>query len=546
MTEHVDVIIVGAGLSGVGAAHHLQRRCPERSYLILEARGAMGGTWDLFRYPGVRSDSDMYTLGYRFRPWNDPKAIADGPSILEYIRETAKEYDLDKEIRYNHRVRRAEWSSQHSRWTVEVETGVSSPHGSKGSLSRYESENTGSDSHTQAETPTVVSVPLGNETTSHSPGAADPEMIRFTCSFLYLCTGYYDYSAGYTPDWPGFDKYRGVVVHPQKWPEDLDYTGKRVIVIGSGATAVTLVPAMSERAAQVTMLQRSPTYVVSMPGEDKVANGLRKLLPAKAAYAVTRWKNVLRQMFFYQLSKKRPELMKRLIAKGVAKEVGPDIAEQHFRPSYNPWDQRLCLVPDSDLFKAIREEKASIVTDRLAEFTERGVRLESGEELEADIVVTATGLRLKIMAGLTLVVDGETVDLSKKMAYKGMMYSDVPNLAQAFGYTNASWTLKCDLTAEYVCRLLDHMDEHGFARCTPRLNDPAVTPEPVLDFNSGYITRALHELPSQGSKHPWRLHQNNIKDLRMLRHARLDDGAMEFAPPGRDRFSSRKVPVVES
>ena len=466
----------------------------------------MGGTWDLFRYPGVRSDSDMFTLGYRFRPWSDSKAIADGPAILEYIRDTAKEFDLDEEIRYNHRVRCAEWSSQEAKWTVEVE---SSP-GNAGDPACMSAEHENGDVRLTDRQAMTTSAKF------------------FTCNFLYLCTGYYDYAAGYTPDWPNFNSYEGIVVHPQKWPEDLDYTGKRVLVIGSGATAVTLVPAMAEKAAHVTMLQRSPTYVVSMPGEDKIANGLRKALPAKSAYAITRWKNVLRQMFFYELSRKRPEFMKRLIAKGVTKEVGEEIAEKHFKPTYNPWDQRLCLVPDSDLFKAVREKKASIVTGLIAEFTERGVRLESGEDLEADIVVTATGLVLKIMAGLTLVVDGETVDLSKKMAYKGMMYSDVPNLAQAFGYTNASWTLKCDLTAEYVCRLLNYMDEHGFAQCTPRLNDPTVTPEPVLDFNSGYILRALHELPSQGSKHPWRLHQNYIKDLRMLRHAPLDDGTMEF------------------
>ena len=505
-SEHFDVLIVGAGLSGIGAGAHLRMNCPGKTLAILEGRSSMGGTWDLFRYPGVRSDSDMFTLGYRFRPWSDPKAIADGPAILKYIRETSAAYDLDKEIRYNHRVRRAEWSSQDAKWTVDVEV---SP-GNAGDPACISAEHENGDGQ-----------PPGGQTwvTSNT---------YFTCNFLYLCTGYYDYAAGYTPEWPGFDKFKGIVVHPQKWPEDLDYTGKRVIVIGSGATAVTLVPAMAEKAAHVTMLQRSPTYVVSMPGQDKIANGLRKALPAKSAYAITRWKNVLRQMFFYELSRKRPEFMKRLIAKGVTKEVGEEIAQKHFRPTYNPWDQRLCLVPDSDLFKSVREKKASVVTGRIAEFTDRGVRLENGEELEADIIVTATGLVLKIMAGFTLVVDGEAVDLSKKMAYKGMMYSDVPNLAQAFGYTNASWTLKCDLTAEYVCRLLNYMDEHGFAQCSPRLNDPTVTPEPVLDFNSGYIVRALKELPSQGSKHPWRLHQNYIKDLRMLRHAPLDDGTMEF------------------
>src|SRR5688572_16130768 len=387
--DHFDVLIIGAGLSGIGAGAHLRVQCPGKTFAILEGRSTMGGTWDLFRYPGVRSDSDMYTLGYRFRPWSDPKAIADGPAILNYIRETSAEYDLDKEIRYNHRVRRAEWSSEKAMWVVDTETGPSG------------------------------SMPVGPMGLPQGREEAKPGIIHFTCNFLYLCTGYYDYESGYTPDWPGFSNFKGTIVHPQKWPEDLDYSGKRVIVIGSGATAVTLVPAMAEKAAHVTMLQRSPTYVVSMPGQDKIANALRKILPAKAAYAITRWKNVLRQMFFYQLSKSRPEFMKRLIAKGVKKEVGEEIADNHFRPSYNPWDQRLCLVPDSDLFNAVREKRASIVTGQIDEFNESGVKLRTGEHLKADMIVTATGLNLKILAGFTLVVDGETVDLSKKMAYKG-------------------------------------------------------------------------------------------------------------------------------
>ena len=478
--EHFDVLIVGAGLSGIGAGAHLRMECPDKTFAILEGRSEMGGTWDLFRYPGVRSDSDMYTLGYRFRPWRDPKAIAEGPAILKYIRDTAEDFKLTEKIRYNHRVRRATWSSYESLWTVEAET---------------------------------------------SP---DAKPARFTCNFLYLCIGYYDYEAGYTPDWPGFENFKGTIVHPQKWPEDLDYAGKRVVVIGSGATAVTLVPAMVEKAAHVTMLQRSPTYIASRPSEDRIANSLRSLLPAHAAYMITRWKNVLRDMFFYNLSRRRPETMKKLIAKGVKNELGDKYAEKHFSPKYNPWDQRMCLVPDSDLFAAIREGRASIVTDSIESFTGTGVRLTSGEHLDADTIVTATGLVLKIMAGLQLVVDGEIVDLSKKMAYKGMMYSDVPNLAQAFGYTNASWTLKCDLTAEYVCRLLNYMDRHGFTSCTARPTDPTVKPEPVLDFTSGYVLRALHTLPSQGSKTPWRLHQNYVKDLSMLRYGRVDDGTMEF------------------
>ena len=438
----------------------------------------MGGTWDLFRYPGVRSDSDMYTLGYRFRPWRDAKAIADGPAILNYIRDTAGEFGVDKKIRYGHRVKQASWSSEDAVWTIEAQT--------------------------------------------------DNGIAEFTCNFVYLCTGYYDYENGYTPEWPDVEKFRGRCVHPQKWPEELDYTGKRVVVIGSGATAVTLVPAMTDLAEHVTMLQRSPTYIMTLPSEDRIANFLRRHVPERLAYALTRWKNVMLQMFFYVLSRRRPETMKRLIAKGVRTELGEEYDIGHFTPPYNPWDQRLCLVPDSDLFRVIREGRASIVTDQIEAFTETGLLLKSGERLEADVIVTATGLNLKLMAGLQLVVDGAPVDMSKTMAYKGMMYSDVPNLASAFGYTNASWTLKCDLTAEYVCRMLNYMDRHGFAQCTARRTDPSVKPERVLDFTSGYVERALHTLPSQGSKTPWRLHQNYVKDLSMLRYGRVNDGTMEF------------------
>jgi cation diffusion facilitator CzcD-associated flavoprotein CzcO len=488
--EHFDVLIVGAGLSGIGAAAHLRLECPDKSFAILEGREAIGGTWDLFRYPGVRSDSDMFTLGYRFRPWTDPKAIADGPAILKYINKTAQEFDLERTIRYRHRVTRASWTSHDARWTVDVQTGE-----------------------------TVGQV---------------------TCSFLYLCTGYYDYESGYTPEWPGVDRFRGPIIHPQKWPEDLDYTGKRVVVIGSGATAVTLVPAMAEKAANVTMLQRSPTYIVSRPSEDKIANALRSILPSRAAYAITRWKNILYNQFFYSLARWRPEIMKRLIEKGVVNELGDDCDLGDFTPRYNPWDQRLCLVPDSDLFRVIREGSASIVTDEIESFTETGLRLRSGKDLDADIVVTATGLLMKIMAGLDLEVDNQPVDLSKTMAYKGMMYSDIPNLASAFGYTNASWTLKCDLTAQYVCRLLNYMDKHRYAICVARLNDPSVEAVPAVDFNSGYVLRALPTLPSQGSKTPWRLHQNYIKDILMLRHGRVNDGVMEFTANGAGAPSRRR------
>ncbi len=372
---------------------------------------------------------------------------------------------------------------------------------------------------------------------------SDPESRRlkaglqtnvFTCKFIYLCTGYYEYENGFTPDWPGFGDYKGTIIHPQFWREDLDYTGKNVLVIGSGATAVTLVPAMTDKAAHVTMLQRSPSYIVSMASQDKIANFFRRVFPAKAAYAVSRWKNIIRQAFFYETSKRYPAFMRRLIAKGVRKELGDQDLEHHFEPSYNPWDQRVCVVPDADLFEAMKAGKASVVTGNIETFTGSGVRLTNGEELNADIVVTATGLNLKIMSGLELIVDGAPVDLSTKMAYKGMMYNDVPNLAQAFGYTNASWTLKCDLTSKYVCRLLKHLDKHGFAVCVARDNDPSVERTPVLDFNSTYIVKVLDELPSQGSKHPWRLHQNYFKDLSMLRYARLDDGVMEFLPETTD------------
>jgi len=484
--EHFDVIIVGAGLSGIGGACHLKLHCPRKSFVILEGRERMGGTWDLFRYPGVRSDSDMYTLGYRFRPWRDNKAMADGPAILSYIRETAAEYDLDKTIRYNHRVRRALWSSDQARWTVEAETGSANGDGSHKSV------------------------------------------VQLTCNFLYLCTGYYDYDSGYTPEWPGVARFRGTIVHPQKWPEDLDYANKRIVVIGSGATAVTLVPAMAERAAHVTMLQRSPSYVVSRPAEDKVANVLRKVLPDHTAYTLARWKNVLSASFFYNLARKRPELFKWMVARGVRTQLGKEYDPKHFTPPYNPWDQRLCLVPDADLFRAIRERRVSIVTDQIETFTDDGLLLKSGEHLNADIIVTATGLVLKLFSGMQLVVDKAPVDLPKTLVYKGMMFSDVPNLAFAVGYTNASWTLKCDLAAGYVCRLLNHMDHHGYSVCTPRVNDPNIEHEPVIDFNSGYVLRALPNLPRQGSKTPWRLHQNYIKDLSMMRYGRVEDGTMQF------------------
>ena len=450
-SEHVDVLIVGAGLSGIGAAHELQANCPGKSYVILEARDAIGGTWDLFRYPGIRSDSDMYTLGYRFRPWTGAKSLADGPSIREYIRDTAREAGIDRKIRFHHKVVRASWSSAERRWTIDA---VRSDTG---------------------------------------------ESVRFTASFVYNCSGYYKYEAGYTPDFPGIATYAGQVIHPQHWPETLDYRGKRVLVIGSGATAVTLVPSMADDAAHVTMLQRSPTYIVTVPGQDPIAKAIRRVLPESAAYAVTRWKNVLLNMGVYQMSQRRPETVKKAIRKMLERQLPKDFdISTHFNPKYNPWDQRLCAVPDGDLFKSIRDGKVSIVTDTIESFTEKGVRLHSGKELEADIVVTATGFTLQMFGGAELVVDDKPVRLSQHLTYKGMMLSDVPNAAFTIGYTNSSWTLKADLVAEYVCRVLNFMDEKGYDVFVPRNRDRSVTSSPLLDFGAGYVKRSLEELPRRG------------------------------------------------
>nr|WP_249794449.1 NAD(P)/FAD-dependent oxidoreductase [Bradyrhizobium sp. BRP56] len=496
VSVHFDVLIVGAGLSGIGAGYHLQANCPDRSYAILEGRDCIGGTWDLFRYPGIRSDSDMYTLGYSFRPWTEPKAIADGPSILNYVRETARVYGIDKNIRFNHRVVRADWSSADSQWTVEVERGP------------------------------------------------EKTIERFTCNFLFMCSGYYKYEHGYTPDFPGIADFAGRVVHPQKWTDDIDYAAKKVVVIGSGATAVTLVPEMAKTAAHVTMLQRSPTYVVARPDEDKVANWLRARLSAKLAYGLTRWKNVLFGMYFYRLCKRDPERVKKLILGGVRHALGPDYdVATHFTPRYNPWDQRLCLVPNGDLFQSLRNGRSSVVTDQIETFTRGGIKLKSGNVLDADIVVTATGLDLQVLGGLEINVDGARVDLSKTMNYKGLMYSGVPNLAAAFGYTNASWTLKCDLTCEYVCRMLNHMKAHGYAQVTPRRNDPDVTELPWVDFSSGYIQRAAARFPKQGSRRPWRLYQNYALDIMTLRFGSLKDEAIEFLPARRASADAASNPA---
>jgi monooxygenase len=481
-SEHVDVLVIGAGISGIAAGYHIQHECPGKTYAVLEAREAIGGTWDLFRYPGIRSDSDMYTLGFPFRPWDSDTSIADGQSILQYVRDTAREFGIDQRIRFNHRAVRISWSSQDDRWTVDAQR-----------------TDTG-------------------------------ETVRVTCGFLFMCSGYYRYDQGYTPDFPGLERFQGQVVHPQFWPDDIDYAGKRVIVIGSGATAVTLVPSMADEAAHVTMLQRSPSYVLSLPGKDPLARVLRRILPPKRAYSLVRWKNVLVANAFFQVSRRRPELVKRLLRKGVQRRLPSGFpVDRHFRPRYNPWDQRLCLVPDGDLFAAISSGQVSIATDEIDTFTEHGLRLKSGSELEADLIITATGLNLQPLGGVEPIIDGQPVDVPSTMVYKGCMFSGVPNFALSFGYTNASWTLKADLICQYVCRLVNHLDAHGYTRCAPYNHDPTVTETPFVDFTPGYFLRSMHQLPKQGSKLPWRLHQNYIRDLALIKRAPLEDGVLEFS-----------------
>jgi monooxygenase len=483
MAEHFDVVVVGAGISGIGAAYHLQTMSPDRSFVILEGRDDIGGTWDLFRYPGVRSDSDMHTLGFSFKPWVHDKAIADGPSIMAYLRETVAEYGIDRHIRFGHHVDSAAWSSDTARWTL----------------------------------------------TCTRPGTG--ERVEITCTYLYMCSGYYSYSQGYPAEIPGIERFGGQVVHPQFWPDDLDHRGKRVVVIGSGATAMTIVPSLAADVDHVTMLQRSPTYVVARPDRDAIANALRKVLPSRVAYRITRRKNLVLGQFFYKMTRTKPKKVTAKLLGLVRDELGPEITAAHFTPSYGPWDQRLCLIPNGDLYAAIKSGKASVVTDRIDTVTETGIRLQSGAELEADIIITATGLQLVTVGEVDMSVDGRTVDFAETWTYKGVAYSDVPNMASSFGYVNASWTLRSDMIAQWVCRLLNHMRATGTDQCTPRLRegDRDMPPRPWIDdFSAGYMTRMMPMLPKQGDRAPWLNPQRYAPDREQLAKAPIDDGVMQF------------------
>jgi cation diffusion facilitator CzcD-associated flavoprotein CzcO len=482
--EHLDVLVVGAGLSGIAAGGHLQKTAPWASYAIFEAREDLGGTWDLFRYPGIRSDSDMFTLGFSFRPWDGKRSIAEGADILRYLRETASELGIDDKIRFRHKVLSADWRSDEAVWHV-----------------------------------TAQRVDTG-------------ETFELTCGFLFSCSGYYRYDRGYLPDFEGMDRFAGTIIHPQAWPEDVDLAGKRVVVIGSGATAITLVPELARTAAHVTMLQRSPTYVMALPTVDPLANLLRRALPARWSGPLIRWQHALVTQGFYRLSRKRPALVKRMLRKGLDRQLPEGFdTDTHFTPTYDPWDQRLCVDANGALLRSIRDGSASVVTDRIATFTEHGIALESGDELEADVIVTATGLDLLFLGGIEASIDGEPVDLPSKLVYKGMMLQDVPNLAMAIGYTNASWTLKAELTCDYVARLLNHLRDTGTRACTPRNVDASTTPDPVLNLSSGYIQRAADRLPKQGSAFPWQVYQSYVADFRAMKRRPLVDGIMEFSNP---------------
>lgn len=475
---HLDALIVGAGLSGIGMAWHLLHRCPGRRVLLLESRDRLGGTWDFFRYPGIRSDSDMFTLGYRFRPWTEAKAIADGPSILRYVRETAEEAGILPLIRYHHRVTAADWDTKANRWTVTAET----PEGAR----------------------------------------------RYSCTMLLMCAGYYSYEDPHDPPLPGEERFAGTRFHAQHWPEGLDHSDRRVVVVGSGATAVTIVPELAKTAAHVTMLQRSPTWMVSRPSEDRVANAIRALLPSRLAYWLVRWRNIALQRWVFDLARRRPQQVGRRLLEMLRAELPEDEIAAHFTPRYNVWDQRLCLVPDGDLFAAIRSGRAEVVTDTIAQVTETGITTSSGRHLEADILVKATGLTLRLLGGIAVSIDGVPQHLPDRFTYKAMMFDGIPNLVSVFGYTNASWTLKADLTAEFACRLLNALDAKGAAVAVAENRDPTLKDEPWLDFTSGYVQRSLAILPKRGSRYPWKVHQNYLKDLRLIRHAPLEDGVLGF------------------
>ena len=481
MSEHLDVVIVGAGISGISAAWHLQERCRGKSYAILERRENLGGTWDLFKYPGIRSDSDMFTLGFRFKPWTSEKAIADGPSIMAYLEETVAEYGIDKHIRYRHRVLSADWSDAENRWNLRVER--------------------------------------------------DGEEIEMTASFLFAASGYYNYDEGYTPEFAGRDDFEGTIIHPQHWPEDLDYQGKRIVVIGSGATAVTLIPALANSGAgHVTMLQRSPTYIGALPDVDPFTVQTNKTLPEKPAYVLNRWKSILFQSAQYQISRRFPDFMRKQLMTMAKRRLpeGYDV-DKHFGPKYNPWDERLCLAPNGDLFKTIKSGKADVVTDIIERFTATGIKLTSGEELAADIIVTATGLNLQLFGGAAIMRNGVAIDLNDTMAYKGMMLTHMPNMAFTIGYTNASWTLKADLVSEFFCRVLNYMDARGYDTVEPTHPGNSVEERPLMDFTPGYVLRALDYLPKAGHVAPWRLKQNYLLDLRLIRRGKVDDEALKFS-----------------
>lgn len=484
----VDVVVVGAGISGISAAYHLRDLCPERSVAVLEARGDLGGTWDLFRYPGIRSDSDMHTLGFAFKPWVHERAIADGPSIMAYLRETVEEFGLGGLIRYHHRVREASWSSESATWTLHID------HVDSGEAS------------------------------------------TITCRFLMMCAGYYRYDHGHEPEFEGREDFEGVVVHPQHWPEDLDLEGRRVVVVGSGATAMTVVPSIAPIAAGVTMLQRSPTYVVARPGVDRLANRLRHWLPDRWAYALTRFKNTRLQQFFYRQTRVRPGAIRRRLLDGVRAQVGADFdVERHFAPTYDPWDQRLCLLPDGDLFREIRAGRVEVVTDTIDRFTATGIRLGSGEELAADVIVTATGLEIQMLGGVEILVDGDRVDPASTFTYKGVAYSGVPNLVSTFGYVNASWTLRADLISRYACRVLNHLWATGtdIAVADLRPEDGDMTSRPwIQEFSPGYLARIMGDLPRQGDREPWINAQDLATDRRLLTRGPVDDGVLRFRRAG--------------